>query len=263
MADETRKRTRKIVAELRKVYPHAKVTLDFSTPHELLVATILAAQSTDVNVNHVTKSLFQKYQSVQDFANADPKQLERDIYSTGFFRQKTKSIIESSQDIVNLYDGRVPDTMEELTQLRGVGRKTANVILSAAFGKPGIIVDTHVLRLSGRLGLVDPKLAANKDAVKVEQELMAIVPGEDWSCFSHLLVALGRTICTARNPRHEECPILHLCPTGQKALAEHGSIRDVRGAFKDLLGDKRFDWETERAETERIVAEEVAREDQL
>jgi len=219
MADETEVRVRKIIEELRKAYPHAKVTLDFRTPHELLVATILAAQSTDVNVNQVTKSLFRKYPSVHDFANADPKELERDIYSTGFFRQKTKSIIESSQDIVNLYGDRVPDTMEELTQLRGVGRKTANVILSAAFGKPGLIVDTHVLRVSGRLGLADPEHVEKKDADKVEQELMVVVPGEDWSCFSHLLVALGRTICTARNPRHEECPILHLCPTGQKAMS--------------------------------------------
>lgn len=223
MADETRDRVRKIIADLKKAYPHAKVTLDFSTPHELLVATILAAQSTDVNVNHVTKTLFKKYRSVEDFANADPRELEQDIHSTGFFRQKTKSIMESSQDIANLYGARVPDTMEELTHLRGVGRKTANVILSAAFGKPGLIVDTHVLRVSGRLGLSDPEHVKKKDAVKVEQELMAVVPQEDWSCFSHLLVALGRTVCTARNPRHEPCPILHLCPAGQKALVEHRS----------------------------------------
>ncbi len=218
MADDTRDRVRNIITELKKAYPHAKVTLDFTTPHELLVATILAAQSTDINVNHVTKSLFKKYRSVEEFANADPAELEQDIHSTGFFRQKTKSIMESSQDIVNLYGGNVPDTMEELTELRGVGRKTANVILSAAFGKPGLIVDTHVLRVSGRLGLSDPDHVKKKDAVKVEQELMEVVPHEDWSCFSHVLVALGRTICTARNPRHEECPILHLCPTGRKAL---------------------------------------------
>lgn len=223
MADETRERVKKIIAELKKAYPDARVTLDFRTPHELLVATILAAQSTDVNVNHVTKPLFQKYRSVQDFANAESAELERDIHSTGFFRQKAKSLIESSQDIVNLYGGNVPDTIEELTKLRGVGRKTANVVLSAAFGKPGLIVDTHVLRLSGRLGLVGPKLAAKKDADRVERELMAVVPEEDWANLSHLLVALGRTICTARDPRHEECPILHFCPTGRKALAEHGS----------------------------------------
>jgi len=221
MADETREREGKIIAELKKAFPHAKVTLDFRTPHELLVATILAAQSTDVNVNKVTKDLFQKYPSVEAFADADPKELEHDIHSTGFFRQKTKSIIESSQDIVNHHGGKVPDTMEELTKLRGVGRKTANVVLSAAFGKSVIIVDTHCLRVSGRLGLVDPKLAEKKDADKVERELMKIVPEQDWSCFSHLMVALGRAICTARAPKHDICPVLHLCPTGQQALGEH------------------------------------------
>jgi endonuclease-3 len=218
MADETRGRVKKIIAELKKAFPHAKVTLDFRTPHELLVATIMAAQSTDVNVNHVTKTLFQKYRSVQDFADADPHELEQDIHSTGFFRQKTKSIIESSQDIVNHHGGEVPDTIEELTKLRGVGRKTANVVLSAAFGRQAIIVDTHCLRVSGRLGLVDSKLAAKKDAVAVERELMAIVPETDWSCFSHVMVAVGRAICTARAPKHDVCPVLHLCPTGQKAL---------------------------------------------
>lgn len=220
MADETKDRVRKIIAKLRRAYPDARVTLDFSSPHELLVATIMAAQSTDVNVNQVTKSLFKKYRSVEDFANADPAALEQDIHSTGFFRQKTRSIIESSQDIIDLYGGKVPDTMDELTKLRGVGRKTANVILSAAFGKPGLIVDTHVLRVSARLGLSDPTDAQKKDAVKVEQELMEVVQKEDWSCFSHVLVALGRTICAARAPKHDVCPVLHLCPTGQRAMSE-------------------------------------------
>lgn len=220
MPDSTNERVKEIIAELRKAYPDARVSLDFGTPHELLVATILAAQCTDARVNRTTPELFRKYSSPRDFAGADPGELEQDIHSCGFFRQKTRSIIEMSQDVVNLYDGRVPDTMEELTKLRGVGRKTANVILSAAFGKPGLIVDTHVLRVSGRLGLADPRNAARKDADKVEQELMTVVPEEDWANFSNLLVAHGRAICTARDPRHDICPVLHLCPTGQKAMSE-------------------------------------------
>ncbi len=219
MAEETKARVKEIIAALRKAYPDAKVSLDFSTPHELLVATILAAQSTDVNVNKVTPALFRKYRSPQDFADADPRELEQIIHSTGFFRQKARAIIESAQDIVNFHGGKVPDTMEELVRLRGVGRKTANVVLSAAFGKPGLIVDTHVLRVSGRLGLADPRLVEKKDADKVERELMEVVPEEDWANFSNLLVALGRAICTARSPRHEICPVLHLCPTGQKAMS--------------------------------------------
>lgn len=218
MEVQPRDRVREIIAELRTAFPDAKVSLEFGTPHQLLVATILSAQCTDIKVNQVTPALFAKYRSPQDFADADPSELERDVHATGFFRQKTKSIIESAQDIVHLHGGEVPDSMEELTQLRGVGRKTANVVLSAAFGKPGIIVDTHVLRISGLLGLADPKLVAKKDADKVERELMAVVPEEDWSNFSNLIVALGRSICPARKPRHDECPILHLCPTGQKGL---------------------------------------------
>lgn len=218
MEVQPRDRVREIIAELRTAFPDAKVSLEFGTPHQLLVATILSAQCTDIKVNQVTPALFAKYRSPQDFADADPSELERDVHATGFFRQKTKSIIESAQDIVNLHGGEVPDSMEELTQLRGVGRKTANVVLSAAFGKPGIIVDTHVLRISGLLGLADPKLVVKKDADKVERELMAVVPEEDWSNFSNLIVALGRSICPARKPRHDECPILHLCPTGQKGL---------------------------------------------
>jgi len=218
MEVQPRDRVREIIAELRTAFPDAKVSLEFGTPHQLLVATILSAQCTDIKVNQVTPALFAKYRSPQDFADADPSELERDVHATGFFRQKTKSIIESAQDIVNLHGGEVPDSMEELTQLRGVGRKTANVVLSAAFGKPGIIVDTHVLRISGLLGLADPKLVVKKDADKVERELMAVVPEEDWSNFSNLIVALGRSICPARKPRHDECPILHLCPTGQKGV---------------------------------------------
>lgn len=218
MADGTELRVREIIIELSKAYPDAKVSLDFSSPHQLLVATILSAQCTDLKVNQVTPVLFSKYASPRDFADADQRDLEQDIHSCGFFRQKARSIIEMSQDIVSVYAGRVPETMEELTQLRGVGRKTANVILSAAFGKPGLIVDTHVLRLSGRLALADPEHVNRKDADKVEQDLMKIVPEADWASFSNQLVALGRTICTARDPKHDLCPVLHLCPTGQRDL---------------------------------------------
>jgi endonuclease-3 len=218
MADGTELRVREIIIELSKAYPDAKVSLDFSSPHQLLVATILSAQCTDLKVNQVTPVLFSKYASPRDFADADQRDLEQDIHSCGFFRQKARSIIEMSQDIVSVYAGRVPETMEQLTQLRGVGRKTANVILSAAFGKPGLIVDTHVLRLSGRLALADPEHVNRKDADKVEQDLMKIVPEADWASFSNQLVALGRTICTARDPKHDLCPVLHLCPAGQRDL---------------------------------------------
>lgn len=217
--EDIRKRVKAIIAILKKAYPEARVTLNFSTPHELLVATILAAQSTDKKVNEVTKGVFKKYRSPEDFARADPKELEQDIRATGFFRQKANSVIESSQDIVNLYGGKVPDTVEDLTALRGVGRKTANVVRGAAFGEPALIVDTHVLRVSGRLALADPAHVAKKDADRVEQELMDVVPKREWTNFSHLLVALGRDVCTARNPKHDVCPILHLCPAGQAALA--------------------------------------------
>ncbi|MHB0913226.1 MAG: endonuclease III [Armatimonadota bacterium] len=214
---EIEQRVLEIIRILKEEYPDARVSLDFKTPFQLLVATILAAQSTDKRVNQVTPALFAKYPNPEAFAAADPAELEQDIHSTGFFRQKARAIIEASQDIVNHYGGEVPRSMEELTKLRGVGRKTANVLLGNAFGIPGLVVDTHVLRVSGRLHLVDPKLSEKKDAEKVERELLKIVPEEEWTIFGHLLVFLGRDICTARNPRHEECPILHLCPTGQAA----------------------------------------------
>ncbi|MDI6828137.1 MAG: endonuclease III [Armatimonadota bacterium] len=216
--EEKKKRAQEIISILKRTHPKPDVMLNFTTPFELLVATILAAQSTDVKVNEVTARLFKKYRSPDDFANADPKELEQDIHETGFFRQKAKSIIEASKEIVRRYDGKVPDTIEELTKLPGVGRKTANVVLARAFGKPAIIVDTHVLRVSARLGLVDPKLAEKKEADKVEMALQEIIPEEDWVAFSDALVALGRTICTARAPKHNICPILHLCPTGQAEI---------------------------------------------
>jgi endonuclease-3 len=222
MAEETKERVGEIIRILGVAYPDPmKGMLRFTNPFELLIATILSAQSTDVMVNEVTKTLFKKYPTPRSLAAADPLEVEQDIHATGFFRQKTRSIMEASQDIVNEHGGTVPDSMEELIKLRGVGRKTANVVLGNAFGKPGIIVDTHVLRVSARLGLTDPKHAEKKDADKVEQDLMKVVPQDDWTLFSHLIVQLGRTVCAARNPRHDICPVLHLCPTGKAEMASH------------------------------------------
>jgi endonuclease III len=222
MAEETKARVREIIRIIREAYPDPmKGMLRFTNPFELLIATILAAQSTDLTVNEVTKTLFKKYPTPRSLATADPLEVEQDIHATGFFRQKTRSIMEASQDIVNEHGGTVPDSMEELTKLRGVGRKTANVVLGNAFGKPALVVDTHVIRVSGRLGLTDPRYAEKKEADKVEQDLMKVVPQEDWTVFSHLIVQLGRTVCTARNPKHDICPVLHLCPTGKAEMASH------------------------------------------
>ncbi|HAH86625.1 MAG TPA: endonuclease III [Armatimonadetes bacterium] len=218
MSEELKHRTVEIIRILTEKYPDATVTLDYDNPFQLLISTILAAQSTDVKVNEVTKTLYKKYRTPEDFANANPAELEQDIHATGFYHQKARSIIETSQDIINQFGGRVPGTMEELTNLRGVGRKTANVVLGNAFGIPGVIVDTHMLRVSARLGLVNREDAAKKNAVKVERQLMEIVPHKEWTHFSNLILFLGRDICTARTPRHTECPLLHLCPTGQAAI---------------------------------------------
>jgi endonuclease-3 len=218
LSAELKDRVVEIIRILKEKYPNATVTLDHDNPFQLLISTILAAQSTDAKVNEVTKTLYKKYKTPEDFASADPAELEQDIHATGFYHQKARSVIEASQDIVNEFGGRVPGTMEELTSLRGVGRKTANVVLGNAFGVPGIIVDTHMLRVSARLGLVDQEAAAKKDATKVERQLMEIVPHAEWTHFSNLILFLGRDICTAKKPRHTECPLLHLCPTGQAAV---------------------------------------------
>lgn len=218
MTNPESERVQEIIRILRANYPDARVTLDYENPFQLLVATILAAQSTDKKVNEVTPELFRKYPTPEAFASADLAELEQDIRATGFYRQKARAIVEAAQDIVNFHEGRVPATMDELTKLRGVGRKTANVILGNVFGTPGIVVDTHMIRISGRLGLVEKRYVERKEADKIELELMQIVPEPDWTTFSHLIVALGRDICTAKNPRHGVCPILHLCPAGQAAV---------------------------------------------
>jgi endonuclease-3 len=207
--EERRKRVAAILPILKRTYPTAKCSLDYRTPLELLVATILSAQSTDERVNIVTKDLFKKYRKAEDYAKVSQEELERDIHSTGFYRNKAKSLRAMAQALVDRSGGKVPDTMEDLTSLAGVGRKTANVVLGNAFGKNvGIVVDTHVTRLSYRLGLTK-----HEDAAKIELDLMEVVPQDDWTLFSHLLIFHGRAICQARNPKCEQCPIREYCPS--------------------------------------------------
>jgi endonuclease-3 len=213
--EQARQRVLKIFPILKKTYPDATVSLNYKNPLELLIATILAAQCTDARVNIVTKDLFQKYRSPQDYLDVPLEELAEDIRSTGFFNNKAKSIQAACRSILDKFGGRVPDTMEELLQLSGVGRKTANVILGNCFGKPAIICDTHMLRLAKRLGLSN-----QTDPVKLEFELMEIVPKEKyggWTQFSHCIVFHGRACCTARKPRCSECPIAKYCPSAGKA----------------------------------------------
>src|SRR5580765_5494833 len=209
-ATERKARARKIIARLKQEYPGATTTaLHHHNALELVVATILSAQCTDARVNLVTPHLFAKYRTAADYAAADPRVLEKEIQSTGFFRNKTKSIIGMAQALVERHGGEVPQTMEELTALPGVGRKTANVILGTWFKKnEGIVVDTHVHRLTKLLGLT-----RLDDPVKIEQELMQIVPRKDWTWFSHVLILHGRAICIARRPRCPDCVLNRLCPS--------------------------------------------------
>lgn len=201
-------RVGKILPILKKDYPQAKTALRFTNPLELLIATILSAQCTDVRVNMVTKDLFKKYKSAKDWGRADIKQIESDIKSTGFYHNKAISIKGACTGILERFKGTVPDTMEKLLELPGVGRKTANVVLGNAFGKPAIACDTHVIRLSRRL-----QLSENTDAVKLEFDLAEIVPKKDWTLFSHLLIFHGRNICKARKPDCGNCSIAEYCPT--------------------------------------------------
>jgi len=206
---ENRKRIEKIILILDKAYPGARTALHFTNPLELLVATVLSAQCTDERVNQVTASLFKKYPSAQDYAQADLKALEEDVRSTGFFRNKAKALKAFSLDLVSRFHGKVPANLEDLVSLPGIGRKTANLVLGEAFGIPGIVVDTHVLRLAGRIGL-----SAQRDPTKVEFDLMEVVPKEQWTRFSNLLILHGRAVCTARSPHHERCGIVNLCDEG-------------------------------------------------
>jgi endonuclease-3 len=201
-------RTKKIIAGLRKVYPDAHCELNFSNPLELLIATMLSAQCTDQRVNRVTADLFKKYRTAADYANADLAELEQDIKTTGFFRNKARNIKACCASIVAKHGGEVPRTMEELTQLDGVGRKTANVVLGNAFGlNAGVVVDTHVARLATRLGLTK-----QTDPEKIEQDLRVLVPREQWTLFSHWLIWHGRRRCFARGPDCAGCEIRKLCP---------------------------------------------------
>jgi endonuclease III len=206
--DQARRRIKKIWPILRKTYPDAAIALKFTNPLELLIATILSAQCTDVRVNIVTKELFKKYTSAQNWAKADLKEIESDIRSTGFYHNKAVNIKGACTKIIEQFGGKVPDTMQELLQLPGVGRKTANVVLGNAFGIPGVTCDTHVIRLSRRLGLSE-----NTDPVKLEFDLAEIIPMQDWTLFSHLLIFHGRNICQARKPNCPDCPIAKYCPS--------------------------------------------------
>jgi len=192
-------------------FPDATCELEHRDPLQLLVATILSAQCTDARVNMVTMQLFTKYRTAQDYADADPEIFEQEIRSTGFYRNKTKSVLGMARALVERHGGKVPDTMEALVPLPGVGRKTANVILGTAFGKnEGVVVDTHVGRISRRLGLTK-----QTDPVKVEQDLMKLLPRGEWTRFSHTVIHHGRAICDARRPKCEICPIAGLCPASE------------------------------------------------
>jgi endonuclease-3 len=208
---EATERIKKIWPILKKTYPNAKIALKFINPLELLIATILSAQCTDKRVNIVTKDVFKKYISAADWAKADLSEIESDIKSTGFYRNKAINIKNACMVIDKQFKGQVPSTLEELVKLPGVGRKTANCVLGDAFGIPGITCDTHVIRLSRRL-----QLSENSDPVKLEFDLAEIVPKKNWTMFSHLIIHHGRNICTARKPDCQSCPIANYCPAVNK-----------------------------------------------
>jgi endonuclease III len=200
-----------IIKRLTRAYPDAKVALHFSNPLEMLVATILSAQSTDVGVNRVTETLFKKYRTPEDYLAVPEQELAADIHATGFFNQKARAIRGACRRIVEEYGGRVPDTMEELVTLPGVARKTANIVLGNAHGKvEGIAVDTHVRRVSQRLGFTE-----QKDPDKIEQDLMRVIPRKAWFTFTYVLIEHGRAVCKAPTPRCEVCPVNDLCPSSR------------------------------------------------
>ena len=204
-----KEKTVEIIKLLKKEYPEPKTALTFKTPFELLVATILSAQTTDALVNKVTENIFKKYNTVKDYADASLEAFQKDISSINFYKTKAKNILGSAKMIVESFNAKVPKTMDELTSLPGVARKTANIILSNAFGiNEGIAVDTHVKRLSYRLGLTK-----NEDPVKIEQDLMTMTPKEEWANLSHLLILHGRKICQAKKPKHSECILFDICPS--------------------------------------------------
>lgn len=207
--ENKKKRTKEIVRRLKREYPDSKCSLDFENVHQLLVATILSAQCTDERVNMTTPALFERFKTVKDFAEADISEIEEYIKSTGFFRNKAKSIKNSAVKLLEEHGGKMPKDLETLVKLPGVGRKTGSVILGAGFGlAEGIVVDTHVTRISNLL-----KLTSHKDAVKIEKDLMKIVEKKDWIIFTHLLIDHGRAICIARRPKCAECAVSELCPS--------------------------------------------------
>jgi endonuclease-3 len=204
-------RAPEIVRILSRAYPDARVALRFSNPLEMLFATILSAQTTDEGVNRVTETLFGKYRSAEDYLAVPESELAADIKPTGFYNQKTRSLRGSAQRMVDVYGGKVPDTMEDLLTLPGVARKTANIVLGNAFGKvEGIAVDTHVRRVSRRLGFTDAE-----DPDKIEQDLMRLIPRKRWFDFTYVLIDHGRAVCVARTPKCEICPVNHLCPSSR------------------------------------------------
>lgn len=201
------RRMGQILKILEREYPEAQCSLTYQNPFQLLISTILSAQCTDERVNITTPALFAKFPTPEKMAKAKGPELEKLIRSTGFYKNKAKSLQKASKDIVALHGGKVPDTLEELVKLHGVGRKTANVVLGNVFGVPGLVVDTHVGRLSRRMGFT-----SEEDPVKVEHELMEIVPREKWTEFGHLMISHGRAICQARSPKCDECPVSSYCP---------------------------------------------------
>lgn len=202
----TKEEALKVIEILKNTYPNAKSGLKFTNPFELLIATILSAQCTDKRVNIITDRLFKKYKTPEDFLKLTPEELQEEIRECGLYRNKSKSILETCKILKEKYDSKVPETLEELMTLPGVGRKTANVVLSNAFSKQAIAVDTHVFRVSNRIGLAD-----SKDVFTTEKQLMELIPENLWSLSHHLLIHHGRNLCTARKPKCNECPVNHLC----------------------------------------------------
>lgn len=206
---DRKKKMQTVIKRLRKEYPVLRCALNFKDPFQLLVATILSAQSTDIQVNKLTSGLFQKYRTVSDFAEADPGQFRKDVSSVNFFNNKAKNIQATARMVLDQFHGSVPKTMEELVLLPGVARKTANIVLYNAYGIiAGVAIDTHVKRLSNRLGLTE-----HEDPVKIENDLMAITPKADWGDLTHMLIDHGRAVCQARKPMHENCVLADICPS--------------------------------------------------
>lgn len=214
-----KKRVRAILGRLKRVYPDLRCALRFSTPWELLVATVLSAQCTDKLVNRVTPALFKRYPTPRALAAADPREVEKAIRSTGFYKNKTKNILGAAKALIENFDGKVPPCMEDLVTLPGVGRKTANVLLGNAFGVPGMPVDTHMIRINRLLGLT-----RHEDPVKIEFDLMTLIPKKEWTVYSHAIIHHGRARCVARRPDCWHCEIRDLCPSADKA-----SLRKMRG----------------------------------